>query len=1069
MASPAEALLDFSQPFNVSLLDSTVNAFYRSADPTERATAEAALKQLSEHPDAWTRVDAILEGAQDADTKYYGLQILERQIKYRWATMPAEQRDGIKNYLSNMIIKLSADEAVFRASRTLLQKLNLTLVAVLKHEWPHNWPTFIADITGASKTSETLCENTMGLLKLLSEEVFDFSRGEMTQTKIKEMKNSLNNEFALIHELCELVLTHSQRLELLRATLETLRVFLGWIPLGYIFESQLLESLLRLLPQPALRNPALQCLTEIGSLVVGDYYNQHFVKMYMVFVQQLQAIVPPSANIPEAYENGTDEEQAFLQNLALFLAGFFRAHIRLLKGDQAGQQLLLTGLEYLIKLSYIDDDEVFKVCLDYWNSLVCDLFQLECVSSAPNVESPFAFRSEQGADAAKAAAERTLFAAPMSKLRLLMISRMAKPEEILIVEDENGNIVRETLKDNDVLMQYKTMKETLVFLSHLDHDDTEQQMIGKLSLQLNGTEWSWNNLNTLCWAIGSISGSMAEDQENRFLVTVIRDLLNLCEKTRGKPHKAVIASNIMYVVGQYPRFLRAHWKFLRTVVNKLFEFMHESHPGVQDMAVDTLLKIAQKCKRKFVILQMGEQQPFLNELLSNLQPIICDLEPAQVHVFYEAIGQMVQSESDQARRDQYLLRLMDPPNVTWAQIIRQARTNVEVLKDPNVIKNLANILRTNVGVCTSLGQPFVTQLQLIFVDMLHVYKLYSELVSAQVASGGQHATRTSIVKLLRSVKKEVLRLIECFVERAEDCAVVGQQFVPEMLDPILGDYARSVPDARDAEVLSLFATIVERLQGEVTSHVPRIFEAVFDPTLQMITRNFEDFPDHRLKFFSLLRAIANNCFDTLLRLDESQLKLVMDSIVWAIRHTERNVAETGLNLLLELLRSFAKSAHAMPFYKAFYMPVLTEIFSVLTDTFHKPGFKLHALILQHMFTLAESPVLNMPLWDASEGQFPSNSEYVSKRAQALLVTSFPNMQPAQVGTFVAGLSHLKADLPQFKNHLRDFLVQTKEFSATNNSDLYAEEAAREAEAARQKALAIPGMVKPSEINEGMAD
>lgn len=74
---------------------------------------------------------------------------------------------------------------------------------------------------------------------------------------------------------------------------------------------------------------------------------------------------------------------------------------------------------------------------------------------------------------------------------------------------------------------------------------------------------------------------MDEQQENQFLVTVIRDLLNLCEKTRGKDNKAVIASNIMYVVGQYPRFLRAHWKFLKTVVNKLFEFMHELHPGVQ--------------------------------------------------------------------------------------------------------------------------------------------------------------------------------------------------------------------------------------------------------------------------------------------------------------------------------------------------------------------------------------------------------------------------------------------------------------------------------------------------------
>jgi hypothetical protein len=34
-------------------------------------------------------------------------------------------------------------------------------------------------------------------------------------------------------------------------------------------------------------------------------------------------------------------------------------------------------------------------------------------------------------------------------------------------------------------------------------------------------------------------------QENRLLVMVIRDLLNLCEIMKGKDNKAVIASNIM--------------------------------------------------------------------------------------------------------------------------------------------------------------------------------------------------------------------------------------------------------------------------------------------------------------------------------------------------------------------------------------------------------------------------------------------------------------------------------------------------------------------------------------------
>lgn len=71
--------------------------------------------------------------------------------------------------------------------------------------------------------------------------------------------------------------------------------------------------------------------------------------------------------------------------------------------------------------------------------------------------------------------------------------------------------------------------------------------------------------------------------EKMFVVTVIRELLTMTDTRKGKDNKAVIASNIMYIVGQYPRFLRANWRFLKTVVNKLFEFMRETHPGIQDM------------------------------------------------------------------------------------------------------------------------------------------------------------------------------------------------------------------------------------------------------------------------------------------------------------------------------------------------------------------------------------------------------------------------------------------------------------------------------------------------------
>ena len=61
-------------------------------------------------------------------------------------------------------------------------------------------------------------------------------------------------------------------------------------------------------------------------------------------------------------------------------------------------------------------------------------------------------------------------------------------------------------------------------------------------------------------------------------------------------------------------------------------------------------------------------------------------------------------------------------------------------------------------------------------------------------------------------------------------------------DPVLGDYKRNVPDARDAEVLSLFTAIVKKLQAKLSNEVPLIFDAVFECTLDMITKNFRGPP-----------------------------------------------------------------------------------------------------------------------------------------------------------------------------------------------------------------------------------
>lgn len=367
------------------------------------------------------------------------------------------------------------------------------------------------------------------------------------------------------------------------ATLETLLRFLSWVPLGYIFETKLISTLIfKFLNVPLFRNVTLKCLTEIAGLATGPQYDDAFVALFAQTMAQLELMLPLDINIKEAYAKGHDAEQNFIQNLAMFLCTMLRQHGPLMERREKGN--VLKALQYLLLISEVEETEIFKICLEYWNALAADLYR-ETPFTIPSVPPMFMNKAGvvggMGPGGAGSSARRIFYQAVLSRLRYIIISRMAKPEEVLVVENENGEVVREFMKDTDSINLYKNMRETLVYLTHLDYVDAERIMTDKLQNQVNGSEWSWKNLNTLCWAIGSISGAMHEEDEKRFLVTVIKELLGLCEQKKGKDNKAIIASNIMYVVGQYPRFLRAHWRFLKTVVNKLFEFMHETHDGVQ--------------------------------------------------------------------------------------------------------------------------------------------------------------------------------------------------------------------------------------------------------------------------------------------------------------------------------------------------------------------------------------------------------------------------------------------------------------------------------------------------------
>lgn len=267
------------------------------------------------------------------------------------------------------------------------------------------------------------------------------------------------------------------------------------------------------------------------------------------------------------------------------------------------------------------------------------------------------------------------------------------------------------------------------------------------------------------------------------------------------------------------------------------------------MACDTFIKIANKCRRHFVALQPGENEPFIEEIVRNMRKITCDLSPQQVHTFYEACGYMISAQGQKGLQDRLIENLMSLPNSAWDAIIVQANQNPAILQDGETIKIIGNIMKTNVAACSSVGTYFYSQLGRIYHDMLNMFRASSQLISDAVAHDGKDvffcprhtltsrhsrftsplmqrachllglsdhyigniATKTPKVRGLRTIKKEILKLIDTYVQKADDLEMVNANMVPPLLEAVLVDYNRNVPDAREAEVLNVMTTIIHKL------------------------------------------------------------------------------------------------------------------------------------------------------------------------------------------------------------------------------------------------------------------
>lgn len=100
-----QILFDESQPFagqKIQLLEQVIQGLY-SGNPGQMAQSQELLGSLEAQTNLWVQTDQIIDNSQNAYTRFFALNCLNKGVATKWSILSLEQRVGIKNYVENLM------------------------------------------------------------------------------------------------------------------------------------------------------------------------------------------------------------------------------------------------------------------------------------------------------------------------------------------------------------------------------------------------------------------------------------------------------------------------------------------------------------------------------------------------------------------------------------------------------------------------------------------------------------------------------------------------------------------------------------------------------------------------------------------------------------------------------------------------------------------------------------------------------------------------------------------------------------------------------------------------------
>ena len=1123
-------LLNTETPFDqnkLAILEQVINIFYApTTSQQDRQAANKLLDQFQKLPTSFQYCEFILNNTQSNNTRVLALNIYEAFIKEKWDLLDNDSKLNLRNFLVGLLIKFVMDKNFYgnNTNHFLINKLNIVIVIIAKNEWTTTWPNFISELCNSSKSDPNLCENNMKLLILLSEEINVFWKNSLTAKKAYELREKMSKEFIEVFNLCQLIMNNSNSVSknLLIKAIQLFAEYMNWFPINLTLNQEIMKkTLMNFKDLSSCRTETMKCLGNLFGIKMKNLsqneinnYRNLLIQMYQTFIQIMDTQIVKDKNFADQYKYIQENNalkltgyEEMTHSFEMSLINFFKSNMSYIQsydfaeGTRPVNQFLesyipqiSSGLNYMTQFLFIENEEIFQAAVDFWLWFSYKVFTLRDPNDTldtfdlvfENNNNNFGMNNNMNFNSSGIHAKYTkdqylqylnesylyknCYMKMIDIVRERLCLKMTKPLEVKIDIDENGDITFDPTKNTVYQTIHENMRETLIYLTYIDPFKTQTLLQTKINEQLEIAQQqnriNPSLLNSISWSAGCISGAMSELSEMQFLIVFIKVLLSLCEIIRGKGNKAICASNIMYVVGQYPKFLNNHWKFLKTVVKKLFEFMHESFEGVQDFACETFLKISIKCAKNFTILQQQENEEYIKDLVRNVSETTKDLKPHQQLMFYEAIGNMINSEPNLTKKTVYIKTLMSEKDIQWNQIFNEAKQNVTILNSTSVVKGLSLIILLNERVSFSTKTPYWSYGINIFPNLINSFIYYSQCINDYYK---MNKVPDMSIKSYIIYNRTLIKFLTSLVKNTDDVQLIQNDMLPSFGN-LIETYNNNNDANKDPNMLLLFSAILEKIQNKNPEVVATIWKLLSSSTIQLIKNDYESFPEHRLNFFILLKSLISNSFESLFRAQNLTFnKDVIDTITFAINHNTPSMSETGLETLIILLQKVISVKNidlqniVDPFFSNYFFILFTDVFSTMTDGFHQSGFKLQVKVIQILIRVIDEKVISENLFDKNE----INKNFFLKKLLMDIMASFKTIKQTQGEALCLAMMNSCSDDHKFKSVMRDFLVSLKSFIG-NNDALWEEEKKKEFELAKrieeQKKSFLPGPQYDTQIN-----